>query len=97
MNPCRFADVDRRRRGGSSHDQRGVWLLPVPGPTSTGTSASAIEEHPVAHTENSGQRLIKMRQIDECSLAQYSWTDDEGTVHDDSSKMYERKKPKCRD
>ncbi len=38
---------------------------------------------------------LRLRQLDPCSLAGYSFTLRDGTVLDDDSKIYTRTQPKC--
>ena len=42
-----------------------------------------------------GRIAMTLKQLDECSLAQSSWTDTDGKVNETST-MFERTKPKCR-
>ena len=44
---------------------------------------------------NHTAREVKLRQLSDCSLAEYWWKDKDGVVHEDDSDMWERSKPKC--
>ena len=74
------------------------WWANMSGKPPQGTYVQSGEEITVTWDPaftNHGARIESFKQLGPCSLARYSWTNADGEVKDDDSKMYERTKPKC--
>jgi len=44
---------------------------------------------------NHSAREAKLRQLGDCSMAEFWWMDKDGEIHQDDSDMWEQSKPKC--